>query len=197
MQPLIPGHNGDTAATTAPQPIAWEPEESWDSDAEAVPPGLSNTPKNSRGRQPWRQGSLNSPDSHPPRNGSAPGPSRLSAAATEPARLLDEYDDLYNTAQPATQPVRAAQPRQPSRALPAPIMLRPPPPMSALFPRPSVLTPPAQAAAPPQYALPAAPQEYGELPPLPEVCALPQAVIACRLGHCSCLQNISLTSFVS
>ena len=193
QQPLLQGHNGTAAATAAPQPVAWEPEESWDSDAEAVPPGLSDTPKNSRGRQPWRQGSLerlNSLNSDPPRNGRAPGPSRLSATAAEPARLLDEYDELYNSAQPAAQPAIAAQPRQPNRLLPAPIVLRPPPPMSALFPQPMVLTPPAQAAAPPQYALPAqaaappqyappaAPQVFGELPPLPEVCTLLHAINA-------------------
>lgn len=159
------------SVAVAPQPVEWEPEEAWDRDTEPVPPGLEDA----RGKN-LRQGSqepLYSPAGMLQHNGRefAANPSRLAAVATEPARLLDEYDDLY-TGGGGGLHLRLHWP-PPSEQFPA------------LFPQPTVMTPAAPAAQPPHYAVQAVraalyadasgqagQQREEELPPLPEVLTL-------------------------
>lgn len=175
LQPLPPLSSNSSAA---PQQITWEPEEAWDSDsnaAEVVPPGLADAPQVSAGakdRKPWRPSSLervSSPGLYAQNKGNAPGPSRL--AATEPAQLLDEFDNIYNG---STQ----QQPSQPGGVVQAPARAQPPVSFPALFPLPPAPTPPSQGFAPPQYA--AADEEP---PPLPAVRTPAHAFIT---GHECC-----------
>ena len=180
-QPRVPLQQPAPAAApsnghVAPQQIAWEPEEAWDSDADVVvPPGLADMPPPQSGGakgNTWQPRSLervSSPGLYQQNKGNAAGPSRL--AATEPAHLLDEFDDLYSGSV-------QQQPQQPA-GFAAPVLPPPPPPLKnqfpALLPIPLAPTPPAQAFAPPPYRVAA--QQDEAPPPLPAVGTLANSTL--------------------